>query len=95
MVDDPDSDKWNDHIMHGEKLTINHYKLLLRETGVVFVLKGDIFSMITEYDFNKTDSPDAKQNINFLDEMHFDIHAECKSSRDENHIKSIIIKELY
>ena len=44
--------------------------------------------MITEYDFNKTDSPDAKQIINFLDEMHFDIHAKEKSSSDKNNIKN-------
>ena len=30
--------------------------------------------MITGYDFKKTDSPDAKQIIDFMDEMHFDIH---------------------
>ena len=40
--------------------------------------------MLTDYDFNKTDSPDAKQNDNFSDEKHFDIHAKGKSSGDEN-----------
>ena len=41
--------------------------------------------MITEYDFKKTDSPDAKQTIAFLDGMHFDIHAKGKSFRDKNY----------
>ena len=58
--------------------------VVFRNSGVVFQLKGDILSMTTEYDFNKTDSPDAKQITNFLDEMHFDIHAKYKSSSDEN-----------
>ena len=40
--------------------------------------------MITDYDFNKTHLADAKQTINFLDEMHSDIHAKGKSSRDKN-----------
>ena len=58
-------------------------KLFFRDSGVVFTLKGDILSMITDYAFNKTDSPDAKQFNNFLDEMHFDIHKKGgKGSRD-------------
>ena len=40
--------------------------------------------MITDYGFNKTVSADAKLKIKFLDEMHFDIHAKGKSSRDRN-----------
>ena len=44
--------------------------------------------MIIGYDFNKTDSPDAKQIIIFLYEMHFNIHAKSKSSRDKNIIKN-------
>ena len=39
--------------------------------------------MITDYDFSKTHSPDANQFINFLEEMHFDIYAKEKSSRDK------------
>ena len=68
-----------------------HYTMIsyfFRDTGVVFMLKGDILSMITDYDFNKTNSPDAKQIIKFLDEMHFDIHAKVKSSREKNLIKN-------
>ena len=61
--------------MHGEKVTIYDDKLLFRDTGVVFTLNGDILSMITNYDFSKTDSTDAEQIISFLDEMQFDIHA--------------------
>ena len=50
--------------------------------------------MVTDYDFNKTDSSDAKELNNFLDEMHFDTRAKSKSHRDKNLIKSIIIKNL-
>ena len=35
-----------------------------------------------------TDSPDAKQTINFLNEMHFDIHVKSKNSRDKNLINN-------
>ena len=44
--------------------------------------------MITDFDFNKPESPDAKQSDSFLDEKHFDIHAKGKSSRDINLIKN-------
>ena len=74
--------------MNGEKVTLYDDKVLFRDTGVVFTLKGDVLSMITDYDFNKTHSLDANQIINFLDEMHFDIHAKDKSSRDKNIIKN-------
>ena len=39
--------------------------------------------MITEYDFNKKESPHAKQIIDFLDEMHFNIKTTSKSTRDK------------
>ena len=48
--------------------------------------------MITDYKFNKTDSLDAKQFFNFLDEMHFDKHAKVKSLRDRNLLKKRFIK---
>jgi len=44
--------------------------------------------MIIDYDFNKTDSPDAKQFISFLNQMHFDILAKVKTSGDKNFIES-------
>ena len=31
-------------------------------SGVFFTIKGDFLSMITDYDFNETDSPDPEQN---------------------------------
>ena len=52
LVDDLDSDNWKDYKMHGGKVTIYHDKILVRDTGVVFTLKGDILSMITDYDLN-------------------------------------------
>ena len=36
----------------------------------------------------KTDSLDAKQIIKILDEMHFDLHANGKTSRDKNLAKN-------
>ena len=88
LLDDFDSDNWNDFKMHGEKVTIYDDKLLFRDTGVVFTLKGEKLSMITDYDFIKTNSPDAKQIINFLQEIYFDIHAKGKSSRDKSLISN-------
>ena len=88
MLDDPGSDNWNDYKMNREKGSLYDDKLVFRNSGVVFTLKGDFFSMITDYDFNKTDSHDAKQFVNFLDEMNFDIHAKGKSSRDKNLLKN-------
>ena len=49
--------------------------------------------MITDYEFYKTDSPDAEQIIKCLDEMHFDIHAKGKSSRDKHLIKNYYNKK--
>ena len=82
MLDDLDSDNWKDYNMNGKKVTLYDNKLLFRDTGVVFTLKGDLLSTITDYDFDKTESPDAKQIINSLDEMHFNIPATGKSKRD-------------
>lgn len=88
LVDDPDSENWNDFKMNGEKVTIYDDKLLFRDSGVVFTLKGDLLSMITDYDFNKKESPDAKQIINFLDEMHFNTKTTGKSTRDKTLINN-------
>ena len=60
LLNDPDSDNWKNYKMNGQKVTIYDDKLLSRDTGVFFTLKRDIRSMITDYDFYKTDSPDAK-----------------------------------
>ena len=95
LLDDPDSDNWNDYENNGEKVSLYDDKLLFRDTGVVFTLNGEVLSMITAYHFIKTDSTDAKQINKFLDEKHFNIHAKGKNSRDKNLIKTIIIKELY
>ena len=92
MLVDPDSNNWNDLKIQGEKVTIYDDKLLFRDTGVVFTLKGDILSMVTDYDFNKTDSPDTKPIVTFLDETSFDIYAKRKSSRDKNLTKNLCIK---
>ena len=94
LLDEPDSDIWNDKKKNGEKNTLYHDKILFRDTGVVFTLKRDFLSLITDYDFNKTHSPDANQVINFLDDMHFDIRAKDENSRDKNVIK-YFLKESY
>ena len=65
MLDDTHSDNWNEHKMNGEKVSLYDDKLVFRDTGVVFTLQGDILSMITDYDFKKPESPDAKQIIFF------------------------------
>ena len=82
LFDDPDSDDWNDFVMNNKKVGIYDDKSVSRDSGVGFMLKGDILLMITDYDFNKTVSPDAKQLKNFLDEVHFGILAKSRSSRD-------------
>ena len=94
MVDDPDSDDWNDFLMNKEKVRVYDDKLGFRDSGVVFTLKGDILSMINDYDFNKTDSPEAKQSIIFLDEMHIDMYAKSKRTRDTNLIKNYYNKRI-
>ena len=75
--------------MNGKKSTICDDKVLLTDTGVVFTFKGDILSMITDYDFNKTPSPDANHFLRFFDEMHFDIDAKGISSRDKTSLKLV------
>ena len=44
--------------------------------------------MISDFDFNKTESPDAKQITKFLDEMHFNKRATGKSNSDRTLIKN-------
>ena len=52
--------------------------------------------MITEYYFIETHSLDAKQTINFLDEMHFDLHAKVKSLGNKNFMKKTIkLRKIY
>ena len=82
LLDDPDSDNWNDFEINGEKVTLYEDKLHFRDTGVVFTLKGDILSMITDYYFIKLESPDAKQMLNSLEEMDFNINRTAKSKKD-------------
>ena len=88
LLDDPDSDNWNAYKMNGEKNTLYDDKLLFRDTSVLFTLKGGILSMITDYNFIKPESLDAKPKVNFLDEMRFNKRATCKSNIDRNLIKN-------
>ena len=82
MLDFHDSDYWIDYKMKREKSTLYNKKLLFKDTGVVFTLKGDILSMITDYDFIETNSPVAKQITDLMDEMFLDIRAKGKFSKD-------------
>ena len=52
LVNDPDSDNWKDFIMNTEKVTIYDDKLLLRNNGETFTLRGDVLEAITDYKFN-------------------------------------------
>ena len=88
LENDPVSENWNDFLMNKEIVRIHDDKLRFGDSAVVFTLKGDTLSMMTDYDFKKTNSPGAKQFINFLEEIQFDIHAKDKSFRDENLIKN-------
>ena len=74
--------------MHGENVRIYDDILLFKDNGVVFKLKEDILPLITDYDFSKTDSLDAKQIISFMHEMNFDIHTTGKNSRDRKLLKN-------
>ena len=84
LLDDLDSDNWNDYKMIGEKVTLYDDKLHFGDSDVVLTLKRDILSMITDYDSDKTNSPDAKQINNFLGELHSDIHAKNIKPRAKN-----------
>ena len=66
LVDDLVIENWNDYQMNGEKVSLYDEKLVFRDTGVIFTLKSYNLSMITVYDFIKTDSPDAKHFISFF-----------------------------
>ena len=74
--------------MNGEKFTLYDDKLVSRDTGVIFTLKRDILSIFTDFDFRKTDSPEAKQIIKFLDEMHFNTRLTSKNNRDRTLIEN-------
>ena len=67
-----------------EKITIYDDKLVCKNTGKVFTLKGDVLKLFTDYKFNTTESPDAKPIIDFMDEMRFDTRARSKSVEDRN-----------
>ena len=93
LVDDPDSDNWNDYQMKREKVSLYDDKLVYRDTGVIFTLKNDFLSRITDYDFIKTHSSDAKHFDSFIDGMNFNIRATCESNRDRNLIKNYYFKK--
>ena len=53
----------------GRKLTIYDEKIVFKNSGDVFVLKGDVLKLITDYNFISIGSTDAKLNIEFMGGM--------------------------
>ena len=88
LYHDPDSDKWNDLVMNGEKVTKYDDKIFFKNSGKIFALRGDVLKLNTDDKFNTTNSPDGKPIIEFMDEIRFDVHARGKNLRDKNLIKS-------
>ena len=76
--------------MNGEKVILYADKSAFENGGKIFNLRGGVLKMIKGYKFKTTDSPDSKLIIDFIDEMHFDIHSRGKSLRDRNLIKKLI-----
>ena len=65
LFDDLDTNKWNDCLPNGEKDTIYDDKLVFKNSGKLFFLRGDVLKMTTHYNFSTTVSPDAKLTIDF------------------------------
>ena len=84
LNDDHDSDIWKHYILNGGKVTKYDDKLVFKKSVEIFTLRGDVLKKITDYKFITTDSPDAKQIIDTLDEMHSDIISRGKRLRDRN-----------
>ena len=43
LYDDPDSDNWNDYAMNGEKVKTYGNELVFKNSGKIFILRGDLF----------------------------------------------------
>ena len=74
--------------MNGEKVTTCEDKLVFKITGKIFTLSGDVLKMITDYKFNRRDSPDAKLIIDNMDEIRFEIHSRGKSLSDRSLLRN-------
>ena len=70
--------------MKGEKVTIYDDKLVFKSKGKIFTLRGDVLKMISDYDYITTNSANGSKVVNFVVEMHFDIHSRRKSLRERN-----------
>ena len=90
LLEDPDSDNWNEYKLNREKVSLYDDKLVFSDIGLVFAVKGDFLSLLTDLDSIKPQSPDAKQNISFCDEMHFNTRTTGKSKRDIKLIEKLI-----
>ena len=78
-----------------EKNTIFDQKFVPENSCKFFTLRGDVLKMVINYKFNTTYSPEAKLNIDFMDEMRFNIHARCNIPRDRTLIKNYFNKRRY
>ena len=94
LYDVPDSNNWNHFEMKGEKLTIYDNKVIFENSGKIFTLRGDVLKMVADYNFDTTNSPDAKLINDLMVEMHVAKHSRGKSLRDRN-LKKILLKEVY
>ena len=92
LDDDPDSENWNVFPMKKVKVRTFDDKLLFRGTGKIFTVIGAILEKITDDDFNKVNSPDIKQFIDLLHEVHFDIHGIVNKSNRDRTINDYYIK---
>ena len=92
LREDPNSDNRNHFAMNGEKVTLYDDNLVCKTNGKTFTLRGDVLKMITGYKFNTTNSPDAKLNIDIMDEIQIIIHSCVKNLRDKNLIKNYFKK---
>ena len=79
--------------MNGETITLYGDKLVVKNSGMLFNLREGVLKITTTYQFKTTDSPDAKLNIDFRDEIHFDIHTRVESLRASNLIKKLFNKQ--
>ena len=66
--------------------------LVFKESGKVFSLKRDVLKMRTDYKHNTTCSPDAKRNIDLLNEVRFDTDPRVENLEDRNLMKKYNIK---
>ena len=93
LVIDHNSNRVNDLLIKNTiPITLYNNMLTFRDSGKVFELKGDLFEMITNknYNVNLDSLSDQKLLYDFSKEMNFDTKAQAnKSTRDKTLIKML------